>query len=164
MVIPSVSFLEFKSKDVSFNANITDILTVFPRLDYLFISCFHSTKWITEMMQVEQHVLKLLKIMYDGLTEFDDFNFNAFLKFIKAQRPGFHVMLTEQTCISNHFKMSKKYELFTSKLRKCLDQNLVQDLELYKRKYRTIVHIVKLNFNFEDFYWHVPVENECLPV
>uniref|UniRef100_A0A7E5A1A9 F-box domain-containing protein n=1 Tax=Panagrellus redivivus TaxID=6233 RepID=A0A7E5A1A9_PANRE len=103
----------------SYTPNFTDLLTFWPHLRIVeFLRCEMSKNWIDEILQFPEHKLMALLII-SAKNQFVQFQFNHFLKFLKAQPQGFTITFyvsDDAGKLASYFVRLKQY----------LDQNLVK--------------------------------------
>uniref|UniRef100_A0A7E4VZX6 F-box domain-containing protein n=1 Tax=Panagrellus redivivus TaxID=6233 RepID=A0A7E4VZX6_PANRE len=131
--------------------SVADVLNAFPELESLCLPCLHSTKWMAQMMHVRQHPLKKLTLMYNELTQYDDFVWNDFLTCVKAQRPGIRFRIVVR-------KYSKNYESYYLTLKQHLDRTFKEGYASFKANCHTTV-IITNPINMYWNVWHVPPPN-----
>uniref|UniRef100_A0A7E4V9A4 Transposase n=1 Tax=Panagrellus redivivus TaxID=6233 RepID=A0A7E4V9A4_PANRE len=81
--------------------------------------------------------------------EQDIFDFNEFLAFIKAQRPGFRIVITDRSS-------SYGSESTFSELKTYLDQKLVRSYDPLKKR-RTLVF---MSYSTLRCMWYLPNDND----
>uniref|UniRef100_A0A7E4ZZK6 F-box domain-containing protein n=1 Tax=Panagrellus redivivus TaxID=6233 RepID=A0A7E4ZZK6_PANRE len=156
-IFPKMKYLDWRfSKDLTID-NITglvapslaDILDAQPKLITLHLPCFHSTKWIAEIIQVKQHSLKNLTLTYNSSTQYENLVFDDFLTFIKAQRPGFCVKLYVQ-------RQSESSESYFLTLQNHLDQKFKRcsNAKLNPQFHKAVV--IQGWIDLTQFTWRVP--------
>uniref|UniRef100_A0A7E4V7I7 F-box domain-containing protein n=1 Tax=Panagrellus redivivus TaxID=6233 RepID=A0A7E4V7I7_PANRE len=97
--------------------NFTDLLTAFPNVQTVNAMYYHNANWISEILQVKQHSLMDLTLSYTCIEQCGEFDANNLLTFLKAQRPGFQLML---------FMPKQKVGPFITELMKFVDQKLAR--------------------------------------
>uniref|UniRef100_A0A7E4VYG8 DUF38 domain-containing protein n=1 Tax=Panagrellus redivivus TaxID=6233 RepID=A0A7E4VYG8_PANRE len=150
-MFPKTIRMRFGAKNVSRTVNIAEVLTVFPRLESLSISCFHTTQWIAEMMQVRSHSLKHLILGYSSKTQYGNFIFNDFLTFIKAQRKGFRLSIM----VHGH---PESFEPYFLEMKENLDRTLKPDFILIKPRCHTRIRIFRPK-DSKSYFWDAPLDD-----
>uniref|UniRef100_A0A7E4ZYA1 FBA_2 domain-containing protein n=1 Tax=Panagrellus redivivus TaxID=6233 RepID=A0A7E4ZYA1_PANRE len=65
------------------------MLTACPNLQYLTTRDLIAPNWMADFLEVKKHSLKYWRMYVDDLSDCCNINSFDFLRFLKAQRPGF---------------------------------------------------------------------------
>uniref|UniRef100_A0A7E4ZS19 ANF_receptor domain-containing protein n=1 Tax=Panagrellus redivivus TaxID=6233 RepID=A0A7E4ZS19_PANRE len=102
----------------------TDVVTTLPYLKVLTVSCYTNNNWINEVLQLQNHSMERL-VVYFTTSQFEVFSFYDLLKMLKAQQPGFRLIIKVEDKIG-------KFKIYFSQLKQFFDIHVAQGCSAVK--------------------------------
>uniref|UniRef100_A0A7E4UQ75 F-box/LRR-repeat protein n=1 Tax=Panagrellus redivivus TaxID=6233 RepID=A0A7E4UQ75_PANRE len=90
-LFPKVTSFEIYNNDNTSHISFTDMLTAFPNVENLEITCHISKNWIEEILQCGKQTLRYLTFTFNSLELCDEFDCDRF-----AQRPDFNFFILDR--------------------------------------------------------------------
>uniref|UniRef100_A0A7E4V908 FBA_2 domain-containing protein n=1 Tax=Panagrellus redivivus TaxID=6233 RepID=A0A7E4V908_PANRE len=146
-------FIDFTSHVPISTINFTDLLTALPNVPIIYSMRCHNSNWVSEILQVKKHSLMRLSLGYDRVEQFDGFDNNLLLTFLKAQRPGFELNLSILIAMP-----------FTGKLLRFVNRKLVRGygpgVTQYNNRYRRTHTTLRIGSKKVDRTYYLPLDGD----